>query len=423
MHAMELFASRAMERFRCIGPECEDSCCHDEWGITYDEAHFDKLAARMTSAGEQQELIAAFRLNRDKSDPSRHAIMVMKSDGKCSMLDSSGWCKIHQRYGEEYLSNICSSYPRVVGRLGERKEVLGIISCPEVVRLTMLSEDGLQLVRSDATPFGRGVPHRELDPTDQYRRSFFQVRSLLGALLRHDALPIASRLFAVAFFAQQTRDVLRADANGWRSEMVLGPLEALRSVELLDKLHEQLVTIDVTVPFALSVVRDLLTCKKDTVSPAFTALVEDVKRVYQQAGVTLDADTDDDALLATWRGLRPTLGARVAARLETLVERYAQDYVQRVWFVRQPSLLYYVFGLFVRLATIRFVLLSHPLLQAHGGRDDDEMVKQLDDLFVRVVYSLSRTIDHDTDEIDRILKLLEANHFDQLEHALCLIKL
>ena len=39
MDADSDFTLRYMERFRCIGPECEDNCCYG-WSVMVDGPHY-----------------------------------------------------------------------------------------------------------------------------------------------------------------------------------------------------------------------------------------------------------------------------------------------------------------------------------------------------------------------------------------------
>src|SRR5688572_10864956 len=99
-----------MSRFRCLGTECPDNCCHN-WRIRIDRKHHDALEQRMSSPEERAEFAAAVRKS-DDPEPQLHALMVLDDDGCCRFLAKDRSCTVHARYGEEYLPDGCSRYPR-----------------------------------------------------------------------------------------------------------------------------------------------------------------------------------------------------------------------------------------------------------------------------------------------------------------------
>ena len=419
---MDLFATRYMTRFSCIGPRCEDNCCHS-WGVPVDRKHYDLLREKMASPEEQDEFLRTVRVHNPDDKGQGYSMMVLQNDGRCSMLDDGGMCKVHARYGEEVLSNTCATYPRVASRLGDRFELVGSGSCPEVARLILLGDDAMEMVPVEAPVYGRGMIARELDknPTDNYRRSFYSVRSLLTALLRVTQFSIGARLFFVAFFADKTRAWLRNDAETFDGKTLFELMQMMRQVEVLQDLDEQYARIVIPVPFALSVIRELLLLPAKTVPVPLQELIGEVTPLFAERGLALDGSIED--LWHAFEELRPTMSTRIASRVDRYVERYAQQYLLREWFVTEPSLMQYVMGLLARVAVVRFLLLCHPTLRRLALREDDEAIAELDALAVRVVYALSRMLEHDEPLADRLINELEEQSMTRLEHAVCLTKI
>lgn len=420
---MELFATRYITRFSCIGAQCEDNCCHS-WGVAIDKQHYELLRDKMTTPDEQAEFRRSLRIVDENDDKGlNYSLMVLQDGGNCSMLDTDKLCKIHKRYGEEVLSNTCAIYPKIAGRIGDRFELLGTPSCPEMARLILLGEDAMDFVPGDRAAFPRGLILREVDKDapDNYRRSFYPVRGLMLGLLRVTQFPIAARLFFLAFFADRTRASLRERPESFDGDQLFKLMHSLREFAILESLAEQWEQIVVPVPFGLSVVRELLTLPSKKIPAPLTKLIAEVRPTYEARGVTLDSELED--FFTAFEEQRPTLSARVAARLEQYVTRYAQQYVAREWFIMQPSLMQYVMGLLARVAVLRFLLLSHPELHALAAREDDAAITQLDAFAVRVVYALSRMLEHDEPLARQLIAELEEQDMTRLEHAVCLSKI
>jgi hypothetical protein len=71
---------------------------------------------------------------------------VMKRDpatDRCVKFEA-GWCGIHREYGEAFLGDACHFYPRITRALGETVVTTAALSCPEVARLMLCTEDGLE---------------------------------------------------------------------------------------------------------------------------------------------------------------------------------------------------------------------------------------------------------------------------------------
>jgi lysine-N-methylase len=136
-----------MMHFQCIGSSCEDTCC-SWWEITIDKKTYDNYE-RLQDSSIMQKI--------DKLPPSRtnqteYAIFEMdQKTGNCSML-CDGLCSIQAKLGESYLSQTCSTYPRVLNEFQNQAEVSALLSCPEVARLVLLREDSMDFVETDRLP-------------------------------------------------------------------------------------------------------------------------------------------------------------------------------------------------------------------------------------------------------------------------------
>lgn len=67
-------------------------------------------------------------------------IVRAENTGNCHFL-SDGWCSIQSTLGEDWLSNTCSSYPRLNVRLGDTQFQSMSLSCPEAARLALTDRD------------------------------------------------------------------------------------------------------------------------------------------------------------------------------------------------------------------------------------------------------------------------------------------
>lgn len=95
-------------------------------------ARYREQAPELLEAVEEGEPEAAFIMRKDKAT------------GYCVKLEN-GWCGIHKKYGDAFLSDACHFYPRVTRRLGDSIVMTASGSCPEIARLMLEENGGLAL--------------------------------------------------------------------------------------------------------------------------------------------------------------------------------------------------------------------------------------------------------------------------------------
>jgi lysine-N-methylase len=401
---VEIVGPRYLTRFRCRGGDCEDDCC-SHWAIPVDAAHYHALEARMAGTAEDRaEFAAAVSPVTGAAHANRHALMVMRDGGRCAMLDDDRLCAIHRRYGEALLPDTCAVYPRTAGGVGPRVEVAAAISCPEVARLCLLADDGLEPVALDEAAVARGLLYKAIDARDPYERTFEPVRAALLRCLGERRLPLATRLLAVAVFAFETAPLVRREGAHSDTGALGAALDRLASAASLDELHRQLIAVDVQEPFAASVAAQVLLAHRPGAPPAFARLVDAV----------LGDAPDPAQLFAAHRRRRAALPAAAAARLEQIFHNYCVHFAYRDWYVRSSSLLAWTMGLLARVATLRLLVVAHPSL-----RDETTV----DAAAVEAFYTLSRMLEHDETAIGRIVHALEAQGMQTPAHAVCLLEL
>lgn len=113
-----------MTSFRCIGGECPSTCCAG-WRIVVKPLELQKY----------KELAKQHPFGKDILDAidEEHGVMMLCND-KCKLLTEEGWCKIVLKCGEEYLSEVCTFFPRMMRQFGDVLECLVEIVCPVVAR-------------------------------------------------------------------------------------------------------------------------------------------------------------------------------------------------------------------------------------------------------------------------------------------------
>ncbi len=194
--AGKIVQPRHYDAFHCIGADCEDTCCAG-WGVVIDRATYDRY--RQCGDPELQpsfdELITINTV--DQSDEDYADITL--SEARCPFL-SERLCSIQKKLGEEYLSDTCAIYPRILNRVGETLEQNLDLSCPEAARIVLLDPRPAELVEiaNCGERFRIGRPRVPDTPNSAYDGGtypyFLEVRGLILTILRERTYPLWKRL-------------------------------------------------------------------------------------------------------------------------------------------------------------------------------------------------------------------------------------
>jgi lysine-N-methylase len=396
-------ALRFMAEFQCIGPECEDSCCAN-WRIDVDRQHFVKIARVLSRTREGQlELARAFeQAPSNSTDAGRFARMQLVNDTDCPFWDSDKFCSLQRRFGERLLPDVCAHFPRSINLVQQDMELAGQLSCPEVTRKCILHENSCDLVELDEVRFARGGIRQRtyLHSDDPYFARFLEVRETMMSILSRRDYPMRTRLFFLFCFAERTsgffhRGTKLFDVENWKYER-----DAMNDPAILDDLHQQIAQAEVPDGLALFVIAQVLAGDvRLRTGGKFRQLVTEVLDSYHA-----ELGTSDVSAVEMWRAYEGRRNARMAAsgpRIEMFFENYCKQYLVRDWYVDSATIYQHIQALLVRVAVIRFLLLSHPS-------------ENLDELAVAVFYGVSRGVEHH----DEFLKLINAGLSDQIPGVL-----
>jgi len=201
---MEIFMTQNLEHrplyastFRCIGAECEDSCCQG-MGVLVDKITYDKY--QNLPEGNIRSLVQIHvSLNTVDASDTLYAKIQPTPANDCPFLATDHLCGVQKEFGPEYLSATCSIYPRVLNSVNGELETSLYLSCPEAARLVLLNPYSTQAEGNVASSHFR---------TDQFSRmagnhgaypkpySYFgEIQALVITLVRDRTRPMWHRLF------------------------------------------------------------------------------------------------------------------------------------------------------------------------------------------------------------------------------------
>jgi lysine-N-methylase len=209
MPRTHLFHSGYADRFRCIGPACEDTCCQG-WAIPVELVAIEKFQS--LPYGPLRQLVETSVLitprSEEDSQPASFATMRMNASNQCAMFTEERLCRIQAQLGESFLPYSCATYPRIVNSIAGIGEKALALSCPEAARLVLLNPNLFQTDHAGHSRCPVTAPPEEppqLSPlnTSSPDRDFWLIRQFVLALIRNRAYPLWQRLFLLGNFCRQ----------------------------------------------------------------------------------------------------------------------------------------------------------------------------------------------------------------------------
>ena len=198
---------RHYEAFRCIGADCEDTCC-DGWGVNIDRDTYGKYERNPEISPSLSGLVVINSQNASDDDYASFKL----SETHCPYL-SEGLCSIQNKHGEEFLSDVCATYPRIMNWVGDALERSLDLSCPEAARLVLLESHPMELLAAaDRAASFRMGPTRVLGtPNASYDGRayphFLAVRDLIVIILREPTYPLWKRLVIIGHLCDKLSEM------------------------------------------------------------------------------------------------------------------------------------------------------------------------------------------------------------------------
>lgn len=192
-----------LKEFRCIGGECEDSCCAG-WDIDIDKESFNNYK-NVQNESMRDMFDKNIVINKDKTcDDVDYAKVKLKNGKRCAFLDENNLCVIYTNIGEEYLSNVCTCFPRILNKVDGEFEMSLDVSCPEAARILLSKKEGIEFTESNRN-LGKRIISSELDTKDRrFNESplkyFKEIREKCISIIKDRNFKINERIYILGEF-------------------------------------------------------------------------------------------------------------------------------------------------------------------------------------------------------------------------------
>ncbi len=196
-------------RFKCDGQKCNAHCCKG-WNIVIDEKTYKKYR-NLKPKSEANQIVSRIRKDKQKKF---HVINLDKA-GQCPFLTSDSRCSLQKKYGENILSEVCKTYPRVIQCVGNFFERSLTMTCPIAAELILspsepMSFEQLELDKVETMKVLELVTMRPPIATDLNDYAF-GIQYAAISILQARNLSIDGRLIVLGFFFDRLDELISAE--------------------------------------------------------------------------------------------------------------------------------------------------------------------------------------------------------------------
>lgn len=321
---------RSYSAFRCIGADCEDTCCAG-WIVSVDQQTYEAYQ-RVEDSELGPPLRSLVTINTESASSDNYARIVL-SGPECPFL-AEGLCSIQKKLGEKYLPVMCATYPRVLNMVDDVLELSLDLSCPEAARLVLLDPRRIEFEED----------HEERQPSRMANISaldsvagaekpfehFHRIRSWIVELLSDRRYTLWKRLTILGSFCDQLHESAAAGRVSETAEVLEGYRDAVER-GLFD---QALGSHRAEAARQLEVVMELIIARigAEFTPPRFLACYREFI-----AGVAWTADTSMDDLARRYSARYADSYTAFLSGHEYILENYLINYVHRALFPLGPQ--------------------------------------------------------------------------------------
>lgn len=399
-----------MKRFRCIGETCEDSCCKG-WRVDIDKETYQKYR-KIKGSNLANLLEKNVTRNRSNGSNTRYAKIKLDAEQSCPLLDEKGLCQIHTEYGEEYLSEVCKTYPRMINRVNGVWEQSLTVSCPQAARLVLLNKEKMSFDQTVESVDGVNMLKKDINADDMklsgtINRYFWELRVFSISLIQNRDYKIWERLVILGLFYNKLQELIDSkqieivpeliarysiyiEQGAFKNELNNIPVEYAVQMKLIKEIADR---------------RYLQGISNERYRQCFKEFLE---------GINYDNESKEE---------------EIAIRYQEAYSTYYKPFMDENEYIWENYLVNYMFKNMFPIQDLRHVFESYMVMIIHYAMIKMNLIgvaayhKELTtEIVIKVVQSFAKTVEHNDTYVSEIKKLMVVNQMNSLGYMVILIK-
>lgn len=404
----EVLIPTYMKSFSCIGSACEDSCCVG-WRVTLDKDTYNKYK-NVKHPVLTTKLNKSMKRNKQSgAKDNTYASFIMDDRGRCPMLEENGLCGIQAALGEDMLSRTCSTYPRVINKVGSSFEISAKLSCPEVARLALLNPEGIDFEYTNMELMNNWGQAELLNTSETVKGEhlFWDLRVFTIEILQNRNLHLNDRMILLGLFIEKVQQALeQRDYNN--IPLLIGQYK--------NKMHDitytsSLSRIQVNHELQLKLIVEIID-KRNSVGGEIARYMECYREMLQ--GLKIEGETIQlKDLVDSYEYNHKHYYVPFMAECGYILENYLVNYVYETLF---PNVKASIFTQYARMSVLYSLLRIHlvGISGYHRGLSEEIVIK--------AIQSFTRVFEHNASFMNMVSELFRQNNLESLPHIVTLLK-
>ncbi len=192
-----------VSRFHCDGQKCSAKCCRN-WQIFIDKKTYKKYSHIKPKSAANE--ITRFITKRENLE---EYMIKLDENFNCPFLTDDNWCSIQRKHGEEFLSEICRTYPRRIWDFKTFRERSLVLTCPIAAELILLSDESLKFEEvTDNYTIQKLIP---VNCSAEFIDQVLKIQRTATAILQDRNLTIDKRLMMLGLYCDKLDELFDND--------------------------------------------------------------------------------------------------------------------------------------------------------------------------------------------------------------------
>lgn len=391
--------------FKCIGGQCIDNCCSNNWTIDIDEKTYKKYKKLKGDWGKRINSNISRNRSEGKENHFKYGKINLKN-GKCELLTEEGLCTLHRDLGEKYLCMTCKIYPREVKKYGEIYEKNLSLSCPEVARYLVKNNNVFSFNMDDET---LTEIEREVVSYGDYNKRLYSLlwdsRNLAIEIVQFKEISIWKRIVFLKMLTDKVQNVIK-NSNYSEYEEILNIFRSqITDINIINSLDNISVIPAVKVKFIQSALQirkniGISNEKFNNLIDEYNELVKNDDENKDTFELVIEKEKEFNIYLKEYEDIFENL-------LVYLVYKHFMNAVNTKDLNKECN------NIIISYAVIKMLLLARWFKNSKNLTEDD---------FVEVFYVFSRVIEHNEVFLTDLNNKLKEAGYDTIAYLTILVR-
>lgn len=402
---MKVLKPNYYDKFKCTANECKDSCCIG-WGVFIDKKSYNKYKKVHGEFGKF--LDTNISKNRINNSDLNYGKMKLIS-GRCPFLNDESLCNIYINLGENSLCNTCKTYPRLINKYGDICEKNLTLSCPIVARLMINIKDKI----------GFELNNEVIDETEQaYIKNtsnlegklydfLWEVRSFFIEIAQFREVKLWKRLLFILLSEAKFQKLLKESDYKQLPQVMESLMNTITNEEFIKSLDDSIHPV----PKVKSLIIDTLVTLRTQqciANKTFNKLLKDFALLLNESNY----ENSDNYNFLNEK------------------EKEFDIYFRSKEYILENYIVYDLYGNFMKAANskdihmiivkmiIEYSMMKKLLLAKWNANNK----KIEDDDIIDVIYSFSRTVEHNNTYIDKVYNSMKDAGYDTIAYLTIMVR-